>query len=271
MIVSPARTMAAFFACNRYLGTAECRSSRRAALVEAADLGQAIAKAAILHSRMEIFQVCRSRWEWTAGSSGLGWADIERVPVRPSSSGRERGETDDGGAPRLENVAGSIWMLPCSATSRASPQRNTRSQPDSSRVTLLESGTIRGTSSSPRYYETVLEGLEIFENDPLLFEPGTQYSYSTYGWNLRKNYSKVRSANVETSLTKIRFPEMVGCRPRLAIGNLVALDWLECGAAVSHDDELGVFFEREDRLTRADDGCVFRLPWVARSTGAHRY
>jgi len=33
-------------------------------------------------------------------------------------------------------------------------------------------------------YETVLEGLEIFADDPLLFEPETDYSYSSYGWNL---------------------------------------------------------------------------------------
>lgn len=33
-------------------------------------------------------------------------------------------------------------------------------------------------------YETVREGLEIFEDDTLLFEPGTSYSYSSYGWNL---------------------------------------------------------------------------------------
>lgn len=35
-----------------------------------------------------------------------------------------------------------------------------------------------------RRYETVLSGLEIFQDDTLLFEPGTKYSYSTYGWNL---------------------------------------------------------------------------------------
>ena len=33
-------------------------------------------------------------------------------------------------------------------------------------------------------YETVSEGLEIFQDSPLLFEPGTDYSYSSYGWNL---------------------------------------------------------------------------------------
>lgn len=30
----------------------------------------------------------------------------------------------------------------------------------------------------------IVEGLNIFKGDPLLFEPGSQYKYSTYGWNL---------------------------------------------------------------------------------------
>jgi CubicO group peptidase (beta-lactamase class C family) len=38
--------------------------------------------------------------------------------------------------------------------------------------------------ASMRPYPTVDSGLSIFKNDTLLFEPGTQYSYSTYGWNL---------------------------------------------------------------------------------------
>ena len=37
---------------------------------------------------------------------------------------------------------------------------------------------------SAKLYETVLEGLEIFQDDTLLFEPGTRYSYSSYAWNL---------------------------------------------------------------------------------------
>lgn len=31
---------------------------------------------------------------------------------------------------------------------------------------------------------SIVEGLDIFKNDSLLFRPGTKYSYSTYGWNL---------------------------------------------------------------------------------------
>lgn len=37
---------------------------------------------------------------------------------------------------------------------------------------------------SRTHYPTVKEGLSIFANDTLLFEPGTDYSYSSYGWNL---------------------------------------------------------------------------------------
>ncbi|MDH3290724.1 MAG: beta-lactamase family protein [Gemmatimonadota bacterium] len=35
-----------------------------------------------------------------------------------------------------------------------------------------------------RRFETVQEGLQLFQGDTLLFEPGTQYLYSTFGWNL---------------------------------------------------------------------------------------
>lgn len=38
--------------------------------------------------------------------------------------------------------------------------------------------------NSTKQYPTLLEGLEIFKADSLLFEPGTRYSYTTYGYNL---------------------------------------------------------------------------------------
>jgi CubicO group peptidase (beta-lactamase class C family) len=37
---------------------------------------------------------------------------------------------------------------------------------------------------STKNYPTVLEGLDIFKNDPLLHQPETKYKYSSYGWNL---------------------------------------------------------------------------------------
>ncbi len=38
--------------------------------------------------------------------------------------------------------------------------------------------------NSTRHYTEISDTLEIFKNDPLLHEPGTKFSYTTYGYNL---------------------------------------------------------------------------------------
>lgn len=38
--------------------------------------------------------------------------------------------------------------------------------------------------NSTKSYPTLIDGLEIFEDDTLLFEPGTRYSYTTYGYSV---------------------------------------------------------------------------------------
>jgi len=40
------------------------------------------------------------------------------------------------------------------------------------------------TQKGAPHYDNVSAALGIFRNDPLLFQPGTKYSYSSYGWNL---------------------------------------------------------------------------------------
>ena len=45
-------------------------------------------------------------------------------------------------------------------------------------------GDFQGVLSSAPHFDSVTKGLTIFQDDPLLFEPGTSYSYSSYGWNL---------------------------------------------------------------------------------------
>ena len=42
----------------------------------------------------------------------------------------------------------------------------------------------RNEFMSSKFYEDINEGLDIFMNDSLLFEPGTSYQYSSYGFNL---------------------------------------------------------------------------------------
>jgi serine beta-lactamase-like protein LACTB len=41
-----------------------------------------------------------------------------------------------------------------------------------------------GEIESTRHYKSMADGFAIFANDPLLFEPGTAYSYSTYGYTV---------------------------------------------------------------------------------------
>jgi serine beta-lactamase-like protein LACTB, mitochondrial len=38
--------------------------------------------------------------------------------------------------------------------------------------------------ASTRHYNGVVEGLELFKGDPLLFEPGTKFSYTTHGYSV---------------------------------------------------------------------------------------
>lgn len=42
----------------------------------------------------------------------------------------------------------------------------------------------RGESSGTRHYASIADSLQLFKDDPLLFRPGTRYSYTTYGFSL---------------------------------------------------------------------------------------
>src|SRR5438128_4194210 len=52
-----------------------------------------------------------------------------------------------------------------------------------------------------RHFATVRDGLAIFQDDSLLFPPGTRFSYSSYGWNLVS--AVVEGAAAEDFLTYI--------------------------------------------------------------------
>ena len=64
--------------------------------------------------------------------------------------------------------------------------------PISARQLLAHLGGVRDYNNqkfleeyfSTRHYNSITESLDIFKNDPLLQEPGTKYSYSTYGYNV---------------------------------------------------------------------------------------
>ena len=61
---------------------------------------------------------------------------------------------------------------------------------------------------STRHYNSVVEGLEMFKNDPLLFEPGTKYNYTTHGFGKIRTtaYPVPNPEQVVVTLTVKRCP-----------------------------------------------------------------
>lgn len=122
-------------------------------------------------------------------AEGFGWADIEqRVPVRPASKFRVGSVAKPMTAALLAllHEEGKIDLdVPVQTYVPSFPEKEHRI------TTRQLAGHLSGIRHyegdeflSATYYPTVLAGLEIFADDPLLFEPGTQYSYSSYAWNL---------------------------------------------------------------------------------------
>lgn len=100
---------------------------------------------------------------------------------------------------------------------------------------------------SNKHYSTVLEGLQIFQDDTLLFEPGTRYSYSTYGWNLIS--AVVEGASGENFLTYMQEHvfEPLGMQHTVA----------------DHTDS--IIPQRTRFYQRAEDGRVLNAPFVDNS------
>lgn len=122
-------------------------------------------------------------------SEGFGWADVEnRLPVAPETRFRIASISK-----ALTAAAVGILVEEGRLDLDAPVQRYV---PDFPRkrwpvTTRLLGGHLAGVRHyhgleflNRKHYTDVVDALEIFADDTLLFEPGTRYSYSTYGWNL---------------------------------------------------------------------------------------
>lgn len=126
----------------------------------------------------------------TAWSEGFGWADVEqRVPVWNYTRMRigSVSKTITSAAIGKLMEAGSLDLdLPVQEYVPYFPEKE-----KGAITTRLVAGHLAGIRHyrgdeflSDEHYPTVREGIEIFREDTLLFEPGSDYSYSSYGWNL---------------------------------------------------------------------------------------
>jgi serine beta-lactamase-like protein LACTB len=102
-------------------------------------------------------------------------------------------------------------------------------------------------NESVRRYATVAEGLEIFAADSLMFEPGTDYSYSSYGWNLLSAVIEGAAGVPFLEFMRRDVFEPLGLRSIVAEHTDSILDWR------AH------FYER------SDDGRLLRAPYVDNS------
>ncbi|MDA2937322.1 beta-lactamase family protein [Acidobacteria bacterium AH-259-A15] len=123
-------------------------------------------------------------------SEGFGFADVEqRVPVWPSITRFRVGSV----AKPMTAMAVAQVYEQGRLDLDAPVQQYVPSFPDKEgTVTVrLLAGHLAGIRHyqgdeyfSQKCYLTVLEGLTIFQDDPLLHSPGTKFYYSSYGWNL---------------------------------------------------------------------------------------
>src|SRR5699024_4999921 len=96
-------------------------------------------------------------------------------------------------------------------------------------------------------FNSVKESLEIFAEDTLLFKPGTDYSYSSYGWNLIS--AVVEGASGTPFLTYMKNEVFTPLNMDQTVAEYT-------DSLISH---------RTDYYTHADDGTVLNAPAVDNS------
>ncbi len=125
-------------------------------------------------------------------SQGFGMADLEnRVPVRPHTKMRigSVSKSLTSAAAGLLYEQGKLDLD--APVQKYVPSFPKKRYPITARLLGGHLAGIRGylpgaesEMFNTRHYDSVAAGLELFQDDPLLFEPGEKYSYSSHGFNL---------------------------------------------------------------------------------------
>lgn len=125
----------------------------------------------------------------TVWSEGFGFADLEhRVPVWPTTKFRIGSISKPLTAAAVARLYEQGRLDPDAPVQRYVPTFPEKRWPLTTRHLGAHLGGVRHyrglENLSSTSYDTVGDGLAIFAGDTLLYEPGTDYSYSSYGWNL---------------------------------------------------------------------------------------
>ena len=185
-------------------------------------------------------------------SEGFGWADIEqRVPVRPSSKFRVGSVAKPMTAALLALLYEEGKIDLDAVIQEYVPSFPTKSYPVTTRQLGGHLAGIRHYVGkefmNAGYYETIIDGLEIFANDPLLFPPGEKFVYSSYGWNLIS--AVIEGASKEDFLTLMETRIFEPLRMR----------------STEADRNAFIVSERVRPYHRTDDGFLYNAPYVDNS------
>jgi serine beta-lactamase-like protein LACTB len=185
-------------------------------------------------------------------SEGFGFADLEnRVPATPLTRFRIGSISKPVSASALAKLSQEGRLDLDAPVQRYVPYFPAKRWPVTPRLVAGHLAGIRhyrgDENLSNRRYETVREGLSIFQGDPLLHEPGTQYLYSSYGWNLLS--AVVEGASGQDFLSYMR--EQIFAP--LNLRSIVA----------EHTDSVIPY--RAEFYVRGDDGRVLNAPYVDNS------
>ncbi len=156
----------------------------------AVDRARALVVDQIEKAHMAGFSISVAKDGVNVWSEGFGFADLEQmVPVDPSYTRFRIGSISK----PMTAVAVALLMEEGKLDLDVPVQKYVPSFPEKQGVitTRLLGGHLAGIRHykgdeflNSHQYTTVGEGLEIFQDDPLLHLPGSKYQYSSYGWNL---------------------------------------------------------------------------------------
>ena len=161
---------------------------------DAAAIAKARALVAELVRAQEIpgLSVAVARRGTVVWSEGFGLADVESgVPVTPLTRFRA------GSVSKVLTAAGVAKLVEegkldlDAPVQRYVPGFPQKPWPITTRQLAAHTAGIRHYTDADKvrlkgapHFASVSEGLALFQDDPLLFQPGTNYNYSSYGWSL---------------------------------------------------------------------------------------
>ena len=188
----------------------------------------------------------------TVWSEGFGYANLEhRVPMQPSVRFRVGSISKSLTAAAVARLVEDGSLDPDAPIQEYVPSFPEKSHPITTRQLGGHLAGIRHYRGNENFirdpYPTVLDGLTIFADDPLLHEPGTMFAYTSYGFNLLS--AVVEGAAKQPFLDYMR--EAV-FRP-LGLRDTVA------------DFVVPIIAGRTSYYVRDDAGSVVNAPWVDNS------